>query len=136
MWNRSSTYERFYSNFQKKTSSLKKGKSRVKSEKLPLRRRTLGKISPRYEFIRIMWFFWKNSRGCKSFIFSWKSIWTDISDWVWRNIFCRLFSRSFFLRARRKYSAKKTPQKLSQWKFKKSQEKYQPARTLEKLCKT
>ena len=32
----------------------------------------------------------------KNCIFSWKSIWTDISDWVWRNIFCRPFSQSFF----------------------------------------
>ena len=35
MWNRSSTYQRFYSNFQRKISSQKKGKSRIKSEKLP-----------------------------------------------------------------------------------------------------
>ena len=34
MWNRSSTYQRFYSNFQRKISSQKKGKSRIKSEKL------------------------------------------------------------------------------------------------------
>ena len=35
MWNRSSTYQRFYSNFQRKISLQKKGKSRIKSEKLP-----------------------------------------------------------------------------------------------------
>ena len=35
MWNRSSTNQRFYSNFQRKISSQKKGKSRIKSEKLP-----------------------------------------------------------------------------------------------------
>ena len=97
MWNRSSTYQRFYSNFQRKISSWKKGKSRIKSEKLPPRRSTLGKISLRYEFMQIMWFLWRSYRGCKNCIFPWKSIWTDISVWVWRNIFCSLFFRSFFL---------------------------------------
>ena len=106
MWNRSSTYQRFYSNFQRKISSWKKGKSRIKSEKLPPRRSTLGKISLRYEFMQIMWFLWRSYRGCKNCIFPWKSIWKDIFDWVWRNIFCRIFSRCFFSWAKEKYTWK------------------------------
>ena len=52
MWNISSTYQGFYSKFQRKISSQNKRKSRIKSKKLPPRRSTLGKISLRYEFIR------------------------------------------------------------------------------------
>ena len=46
--------------------------------------------------IRIIWYFWRSYRGGKNCTFPWKTIWTDIFDWVWRNIFCRLFSRCLF----------------------------------------
>ena len=106
------------------------------SEKLPPRRSNLGKISVRYEFIRILWFFWRSYRWCKNCIYSLKSIWTNISDWVWRNIFCRLFCGLSFLKSRRKYTAKKNLQELSHWEFNYSQGKNQSARMLEQLCTT
>ena len=102
MWNRSSTYQTCYSKFRRK-----KRKSRIKSKKLPTGRSTLVKISLRFEFIWIIWFFWSSYRNCKNYTFPWKPILTDIFYWVWRNIFCKLFSRSFFLRPRRKYIGKK-----------------------------
>ena len=43
----------------------------------------------------------------KSCIFFLKSILTNISHWVCRNIFCKFFSRSFFLKPKRKYAVKK-----------------------------
>ena len=128
MWNRSSTYQRFYSNFKERHHHKRKLSQGVKSEKFPPRRSTLGKISVRYEFIRIMWFFWRSSRGCKNCIFSWKSIWTDISDWVWRNIFCRLFSRSF--------TPQKNPADTQSMKIQVKLGEIPAARMLEKLCKT
>ena len=79
-----------------KESYHHKKKSRSKSEKWPPRRSTLGKFSLRYEFIRIIWFFWRSYRVGKNCIFPWKSILTDIFDWVWRDIICWLFSRCLF----------------------------------------
>ena len=72
----------------KKDIIIKERRSRIKSEKI-----TSQKKHPRN--IRIIWFFWRNYRGCENSIFPWKSIWTDIF-WVWRNIFWRLFSRCYF----------------------------------------
>ena len=74
---------------------------------MSLRRSTLGKISLRYKFIRIIWIFWRSYWGGKNCIFPWKSIRVDIFDRVWRNIFCRLFFRClFFLRQRESTSGK------------------------------
>ena len=56
---------------------------------------------------QIMWFFWRSYRGCKNCILPWKSIWADIIDWFWRNIFCQFFSVSFFLGQGQNTSGKK-----------------------------
>ena len=94
MWNRSSTYQRLYSYFQRKISLERK--SRIKSEKLPPRRSTLWKISLRYEFIQIMWFFWRNYRGWKNCIFSWKSIYGRIFLTEFGGTFLAGFLRGLF----------------------------------------
>ena len=94
-----------------------KRKSRIKSEKLPPRRSTLGKISLRYEFIRIIWFFWRSYRGGKKWIFPWKSIWTDIFDWVWRNIFCWLISQCLFFLGQGENTSGKNPSETQSMKI-------------------
>ena len=68
--------------------------------------------------------FWRSYRSCKNCISPWKSMWMDIFDWVWRNIFLLFFfSGVIFSQAKEKIHRKKNPQKLSQWKFKLSQER-------------
>ena len=41
----------------------------------------------------------------------------DISDWVWRKIFCELFSQSFFLQPRIKNTPKKKPAETQSMKI-------------------
>ena len=85
----------FTQNFKERYHHKKK--SRIKSEKWPPRRSTLGKISLRYEFIRIIWFFWGSYQGSKNCIFPWLSL----EEYY----LMALFPVSFFLRPRRKYTA-------------------------------
>ena len=96
------------------------------------RKNTQGNTSIKHEFLRIIWFFWKNYLGYKNWIFPWKTIWTYICYWGWGTFSWGLFfPMSFFLKLSKKYTRKK-PWKNSE----ESQKKYQPTRTLEKLCKT
>ena len=61
-----------------------------------------------------------------------KIIWTCICYWGWGTFSWGLFfPMSFFLKVSKKYTRKK-PWKNSE----ESQKRYQPTRTLEKLCKT
>ena len=74
---------------------IKEKKIKDQIRKIASQKKHPKKISLRYEFIRIIWLFWRAYRGCKNCIFPWKSIWRDVFG-VWRNIFCRLFSRCLF----------------------------------------
>ena len=91
MWNRSSTYQRFYSNFQRKISSQKKGKSRIKSEKLPP---SLPRIWVYTKHVISL----KELSRLQSFHFPLKEY---MDRYFWLSLdeqFCRLFSQSFFQR--------------------------------------
>ena len=91
MWNRSSTYQRFYSSFQRKISSQKKRKSRIKSKKLPP---SLPRI----------WVYTKHVISLKE-LSRLQSLHFPLKEYMdryfWLSLdeqFCRLFSQSFFQR--------------------------------------
>ena len=113
-----------------------KRKSRIKSEIWSPRRSTLGKISQRYEFIRIIWFFWRSYRGGKNCIFPWKSIWTDIFDRVWRNIFCWFFSRCLFFLSHGENTSGKNPAETQSMKIQVKSEKIPVRKNVVKIMQS
>ena len=58
----------------------------------------------------------------------------DIFDGVWRNIFCRLLSVSFFLRRKGENAPVKNPAETQSMKIQVKSGEMQFARKLEKLC--
>ena len=116
MWNRSSTYQRLYSNFQRKISLEKKVKDQIRKIASP-KKHPMKNLPKIWVYTNHVIFLKELSRLEKLHFLMKEYIRTDISDWVWRNIFGRLFTRSFFLRPRKNYPARKTPPKLKSLKI-------------------
>ena len=109
LWSKSCTYQRFYSKFQKKISSLKKRKSRIKSKKLSLRWSALGKIFLRCEFMRIIWFFWRSYQVAK-IAFSLETLYEGIFLTEFGGtFFCRLFFWCLFFLGQEENTLGKNP---------------------------
>ena len=86
----------FTENFKEKNIIIKEKKIKYQIWKIFSQKKHPRKNLPKTWVYTNHSIFWRSYWGCKNWIFPWKTIRTDIFDWVWGTFFCGLFSRYLF----------------------------------------